>query len=168
MAEAQNSGSNIKDKVQNLGNTLSKMSMKMQKFPTLLQSLYFHLNSALVDDESYEVMGFRKIRDETRDDTLIYLNVHLPIVKELLTTIQHFFQYYNVFEYEEWTDGLDDICKDVKRNHECANFVKRLHEETKTGLKNRLLRAVTIRKKIKMSDKHKESVEYRKKARALE
>lgn len=139
---------NIEHEVEALSSHLGEIP-KLKNFAESLQSLYYNkkLNRSLTDDKYNAVLEYENIRDETRNDAVMYLKLHLPKVENLLTSIQTLFEYYNSFFDEEL---LNDINEDIKESKQIAKEVKKLHKTIK--LKERLNKTEAVVKELTQNE----------------
>ena len=130
----------------------------MNKFKT--SSLYV-LNAVGTNEQP--AREFRKLRDDTRNDAMVYLKGILPVSTKFVSSISEFFEYYDALNYEEWCENLPDILQETTGYKELCETVLQMHEDILVPLKKRGDEALLLVTKFKELKQ-----EYEKKKRELE
>jgi hypothetical protein len=137
MSDTQNTTENV---VGDLKENLRIMPRNMRLFSLSMRSLY--ANNA-VGTSTDVARKFRKLRDDTRQDAILYLKCHLPISTNFVSSIKEYFEYYEALDYEEWCEMLPDI------REETRTYKEEMHEELMISLKKREDEAKIIMKEFK-------------------
>ena len=132
--------------VSNLRENLMDMPKNMRLFSVSMRSLY---STEAVGTSSNVAQKFRALRDNTRQDAILYLNCYLPISTKFVSSLKEFFEYYEALSYEEWCEMLPDIREETATNKQVAQTVLEMHEELMTSLKKREDEATVIMKEFK-------------------
>ena len=106
---------------------------------------------------------FRKLRDKTRDDAMVYNQYILPVSTKFVSSIREYFEYYDALNYEEWCEMLSDILQEIKGYKELCDTVLQVHEDVLVPLKKRNDEALLLVTKFKDLE-----VEFEKRKRELE
>ena len=122
------------DVVESFGQRLKDMSSSMQVFSFNMRSLYaekaFSTNDILA-------VKFRKLRDDTRNDAMVYLKFILPVSTKFVSCIAEYFDVYISLEYEDWCDMLKDILEDTTGYKQLCSTLLKMHEKILVPLKKR-------------------------------
>ena len=143
MSDIQNTTEKV---VCDLKENLRIMPVNMCAFSVSMRSLY--ANKA-VGTSTDVAQKFRKLRDDTRQDAILYLKFHLPISTKFVSSIKEYFEYYEVLDYEQWCEMLPDIREETRDYLEVAQKVIKMHEELMISLKKREDQAKIIMKEFK-------------------
>ncbi|KAJ7382627.1 hypothetical protein OS493_033683 [Desmophyllum pertusum] len=113
---------------------IQSMSTNIRSFSTSMRSLYEE-NSV----EWYTEAGvkFRKIRDETRNDSMVYLKSVLPLSTQFVASVSEFFGYYEAFEYNKWCEMLPYILEKTVGYRQHTETLLQMHEDMLVHLKKR-------------------------------
>ena len=84
--------------VKTLEENIKDMAVDMRLFSLTLRSLY--VQNAVGSNEQ-PARKFRKLRDDTRNDAMVYLNCILPVSTKFISSISEYFEYYDALNYEE-------------------------------------------------------------------
>ena len=126
---------------------LKEMPRNLRFFSQSLRSLYAENDVGTSTDVSGK---FRKLRDDTRQDAILYLKCHLPISTKFVSSIKDYFEYYEVLDYEEWCKLLPDIHEETRIRLEVAQKVIEMHEKLTISLKKREDQAKIIMTEFKV------------------
>ena len=125
---------NMEREVKTLDDNLKDMALNMRLFSLTLRSLYVE-NAVGTNEEP--AREFRKLRDDTRNDAMVYLECILPVSTKFVSSISEFFEYYDALNYEEWCENLPDILQETRGYTELCETVLKLHEDILLPLKKR-------------------------------
>ena len=144
----------LQKKVDTLKDNLREMPKAMYGFSLSMRSLYAE---NAVESNEKAAKEFRKLRDDTRNDAMVYLRDILPLITKFVRSISEYFEYYEALDYEEWSENLQDILDEVVgyRKH-CEKLVK-MHEEIMVPLKQREDQAKLVMKEFQELTKEFES-----------
>ena len=123
-----------KDEVKNLGEQLKKMAFNMRVFSLTMRSLY--VDSAVGTNDAL-ANKFRKLRDDTKNDAMVYLKGILPVSTKFVSSISEYFEFYEVLNYEDWCDVLRDILEETTGYKQLCITLLKMHEEILVPLKKR-------------------------------
>jgi len=88
----------VKDYLANVASNLIEIPDNMRQFSLCMRSLFAEY---AVGTSSDTAQRFRKLRDDARKDAVVYVKGVLPIVKECVSGIKGFFEYYNDLTMDE-------------------------------------------------------------------
>jgi hypothetical protein len=125
---------------------LKEMPRNLRFFSQSLRSLYAENDVGTSTDVSGK---FRKLRDDTRQDAILYLKCHLPISTKFVSSIKEYFENYEALDYEEWCEMLPDIREETTIHLGVAQRVIEMHEELMISLKKREDQTKIIMKEFK-------------------
>ncbi|KAK2566923.1 hypothetical protein P5673_008683 [Acropora cervicornis] len=145
--------------VKMLGDALKDMPVYM-RFSLTLRSLYVQHAVGTTEEPARE---FRKLRDDTRNDAMVYNQYILPVSTKFVSSIREYFEYYDALNYEEWCEMLPDILQEIKGYKELCDTVLQVHEDVLVLLKKRNDEALLLVTKFKDLE-----VEFEKRKRELE
>ncbi|XP_074635713.1 uncharacterized protein LOC141894065 isoform X1 [Acropora palmata] len=146
--------------VKTLEENLKDMAVDMRLFSLTLRSLYVQ-NAVGTNEEPAK--EFRRLRDDTRNDAMVYLRCILPVSTKFVSSISEYFEYYDALNYQQWCETLPDILQDTTSYKELCETVLQMHEDILVPLKKRQDEALLLVTKFKDLQ-----VEYQKKKRELE
>ena len=143
MSNIQNTTENVVDV---LRENLRIMPTNMCLFSLSIRSLYANKAVGTSTDVSKR---FRKLRDDTRQDAILYLKCHLPISTKFVSSIKEYFENYEALDYEEWCEMIPDIREETTIHLGVAQRVIEMHEELMISLKKREDQTKIIMKEFK-------------------
>ncbi|KAK3714885.1 hypothetical protein QZH41_001874 [Actinostola sp. cb2023] len=143
-----------------INDALQSLPNDMMKFSLYMRSLYVE---KAVGTDSAAAQKFRQLRDDTRNDAMVYLKGVLPVSKKLVSAIDDFFDYYDGLTYEEWLENLPDILEETQSYRELCEIVVKMHEGMLIPLKQREDKAKEV-----MLELTELQIEYDKKKNELE
>ena len=146
--------------VKALEEALKDMTVDMRLFSLTLRSLYVQ-NAVGTNEEPAK--EFRRLRDDTREDAMVYLRYILPVCTKFVSSIREYFEYYDALNYEEWCQMLPDILQETTSYKELCGTVLQMHEDILVPLKKRKDEALLLVTKFKDLQ-----VEYEEKKKELE
>nr|XP_054760962.1 uncharacterized protein LOC129267259 [Lytechinus pictus] len=132
---------NTKKGLQTLEEGLSEMPLNMRLFSLAMRSLYA---DKAVGGGNKAAVDFRKLRDNTRDNAMVYLKGVLPVASKFVSNISEFFEFYTALSYEEWCDMLKDIQQEITCYKGLAEVLVKMHEDILVPLKKREDEATVI------------------------
>lgn len=150
----------VQQQLVTLSSQLDNVPEKMKIFSLSMRSLF---TDNAVGTSSGTAQRFRKLRDDTRNDAVVYVKGVLPVVKQCVSDIKGYFEYYQDLSIEEWWESIADIIEETKNHKEACDALIVIHEDIITQLKKRQDDA-----KILLSEMKDLSAEYEKKAKELE
>ena len=106
----------------------------MRLFSSSLHALY---TDKAVGTSAEPAQRFRRLRDDTRQDAIIYFKGILPITTKFVMVLKDFFANYHALSYEEWCEMLPDIIEETTACKELAETVLKMHEDLLVPLKKR-------------------------------
>lgn len=121
-------------KLDNMSRDTAGFAISMQKFSKSMRLLY---STQAIGTQEEAAVKFRKIRDETRNDAKVYIEQILPLSQNFLSALKQFFENYEVFNYTEWEEYLEDIIEDTNNNLAVANSLVAIHDQFLICLKKR-------------------------------
>lgn len=120
--------------VESLCKDLETLPVNMRFFSLSMRSLYAE---KAVSSTSPNAVKINKLRDDIKTDALVYIEGVLPVSKELVKSIDSFFEYYNDLTFDQWLKELNDILDDVAGYIQCCTTVLQMHEGIMASLKMR-------------------------------
>lgn len=113
---------------------LKDMPNSMQIFSLSMRALYAE---KAVGSSTEVSQKFRRLRDDTRNDAMVYLTYILPITTKLVTSIIDYFDNYDALSFGEWCEMLKDILKETTAHKELSKTVLTMYESMIVPLKKR-------------------------------
>ena len=132
--------------VTNLKKILQDMPTDMRLFSLAMRSLYA---DKAVGGNSKPAENFRKLRDATRNDAMVYLKGVLPLSADFVVSISEYFEYYDTLKYEKWSEMLSDILQETAAYKQMAEALVKMHEDILVPLKKRQDEAKIILREFK-------------------
>lgn len=120
--------------VKELGESIKDMSVDMRMFSLTMRSLYAE---KAVGTKTELARRFRKLRDETRNDAMVYLKGILPISTKFVSSISEYFEYYEALDFEEWCEMIADILEETTGYRQLCEALLKMHEDIMVTLKKR-------------------------------
>ena len=148
-----------KNQVDELREGLKNMSVDMRMFSLTMRSLY--AEKAVGTDEEV-AKEFRKLRDDTRNDAMVYIEGILPLTTEFVTSISTYFEYYDALTFDEWCENISMIRKEAAEYNKLCQTMLKIHEEILVSMKKKRYQAAILLKKMTLLVK-----EFEKKKEAL-
>lgn len=105
---------------------LQSMPVDMRSFSMCMRALY---SDQAVGTNTNPTRKFRKLRDDTRNDAVVYLTGVLPLSTKFVASISEYFEYYEALDYEEWCEMLSDILAETTGYRELCQTLLRMHED---------------------------------------
>ena len=116
-----------------VGNELASLCKELEKLPTNMRLFSLALRSLYaenaVSSDTDVAKKFKKLRDDTRKDAMIYVKVILPVSTEVVRSLNEFFEYYGELDFDDWCSNLEDIIEDVKSFKSCCKEVVKFHKD---------------------------------------
>ena len=134
-----------KKEVDELRGILKDMSGNMRLFSLTMRSLY--AEKAVGTDEEV-AKEFRKLRDDTRNDAMVYIEGILPLTTEFVTSISAYFDNYDALSFDEWHESISSIRKDTADYKKLCMTILKLHYDILVPLKKRRDQAGMLVSKI--------------------
>lgn len=129
-----------------LRENLTSMSVTMRMFSLAMRSLYVE---KAVGTTTETAGKFRKLRDDTRNDAMVYLKGVLPLSTKFVASISEYFEYYEALTFDEWRDMLSDILQETVGYRELCEMLVKMHEDILVPLKKRKDEAALIVSELK-------------------
>ena len=140
-----NEAATLQRKVNTLKYNLQEMPKAMYGFSLAMRSLYAE---NAVGSNKNAAIKFRKLRDDTRNDAMVYLRGILPLSTKFVASISEYFEYYEALDYEEWKVNLKDILEEVHSYQQLCQALVKMHEEVMVPLKQRQDQAKLVMKEF--------------------
>ena len=80
---------------------------------------------------------FRKLRNDTRNNTVAYVEGALPVVKQCVSDIKGYFEYYLDRSMDDWWENIEYIIEEARAHKEACSALIVIHENMKTELKKK-------------------------------
>jgi len=125
---------------------LKSMPVDMRLFSLSMRSLYAENN---VGSSSELAIKFTKLRDDTRNDAMIYLKGVLPVSTKFVASISEYFEYYDALNYDEWSEMLSDIIQETVSYKELCETLVKMHQDLLVTLKKRKDQAEVVAREFK-------------------
>lgn len=120
--------------VKTLIKEIEHMPKDLGMFSLCMRSLYA---GKAVGTNSKAAAKFRKLRDDTRNDAMVYLKGILPLCGKFVASLSEWFEYYQELEYEEWCDNLEDILEETTGYKQLCETLTTMHKDMLIPLKQR-------------------------------
>ena len=135
-----------KKKVDELREIVKGMSIDMRLFSLTMRSLYAE---RAVGTDKEVAKEFRKLRDDTRNDAMVYIEGILPLATEFVSSISAYFKYYDVLTFDEWCGSISTICEETADYKKLCMILLQLHRDILVPLKKRRDQADVLVAKVK-------------------
>lgn len=129
-----------------LRENLTSMSVTMRMFSLAMRSLYVEKAVGTITETAGK---FRKLRDDTRNDAMVYLKGVLPLSTKFVASISEYFEYYEALTFDEWRDMLSGILQETVGYRELCEMLVKMHEDILVPLKKRKDEAALIVSELK-------------------
>lgn len=110
------------------------MPKDMRLFSLAMRSLYAQ---SAVGSNAETARKFRKLRDDTRKDAMVYLKGVVPLSTNFVASISEYFEYYDGLEFEDWSEMLSDIRQATVGYRQLGELLVKMHEDILKSLKDR-------------------------------
>ena len=111
---------------------LEEMPKNIRLFSCSVRSLYAK-NAVGKTAEASE--KFRKLRDDTRNDALVYLKGILPLSSKFASSINDFFVFYEALNFQEWCEKLSSIHEETVGYKQLCEALLKMHTDILVPLK---------------------------------
>ncbi|CAH3036915.1 unnamed protein product, partial [Porites lobata] len=150
----------VEKELKKLDASMREMPKVMRIFSLTMRSLYADKAVGTNDELAKR---FRTLRDETRNDAMVYIKGILPLSTKFVSCISEYFEYYEVLNFEEWCDVIADILEETTGYRKLCEALVKMYEDFMVPLKKRRDTAMT------MIDEFKDLTEtYEKQSKELE
>jgi len=112
--------------VKALGWKIKEMSVDMRIFSLTMKSLYAE-KAVGTNVDLAKIL--RKLRDESRDDAIVYLKGILPIFSKFVPLISEYFEYYEALDFDQWCDMIADILADTVGYRQLCEALLKMDED---------------------------------------
>ena len=123
-----------KHQVDELREGVKNMSVDMRMFSLTMRSLY--AEKAVGTNEN-AAKKFRKLRNDTRNDAMVYIKGILPLTTEFISSISSYFEFFEALTFDEWCENISMIRKQVSEYKKLSNTLLKMHKELLAPLKKR-------------------------------
>ena len=138
-----------KKEVDDLREIMKRMSVDMRLFSLTMRSLYAEKEVGTDEEVAKE---FRKLRDDTRNDAMVYIEGILPLTTEFVTSISAYFDYYDALSFDDWCQNISLIRQETADSKKLCMTILKLHHAILVPLKKRRDQAGMLVSKIKGLD----------------
>lgn len=128
-----------------LQDQLPEMPKNMRAFSLAMRSLYADKSVSSSVENGAE---FIRLRDETRNNAVVYLKHIMPITEKCVGYLQEFFENYEGLEFDEWKSSLKEIVKEVDTYKQGCHALIKIHEAQLSELKKKEDQAQILCKKF--------------------
>jgi len=146
---------------------LDTVSTQLENAPDMMRIFSLSMRSLFTENavgtSSSTAQKFGTLRDETRNDAVVYVRGVLPCVKQCVSDIKSYFKYYEDSTMDEWWQSIDYVIEETKAHKQACDALIEIHEGIITELKKRQDDVKTL-----MSEMTDLSAEYEKKAQELQ
>jgi len=146
---------------------LDTVATQLDNAPTMMRIFLLSMRSLFTENavgtSSSTAQKFQKLRDDTRNNAVVYVKGVLPVVKQCVSDIKSYFEYYEELTMDQWWQSIDYIIEAAKANEQACDALVEIHQGIITELKKRRDGATTL-----MSEMTDLSAEYEKKAQKLQ
>ena len=149
----------VQDQLEVVSTQLVQIPDSMRQFSLSMRSLFVE-NAVGTSSDTAE--RFRKLRDDTRNNAVAYVEGALPVVKQCVSDIKGYFEYYLDLSMEDWSENIDYIIEEARAHKETCSALIVIHENMKVELKKQENDA-----KILMCEMKDLSAEYERRANDL-
>jgi len=131
----------VQQQVDDLIFKLEDVPQNMKAFSLSMRSLYAE---SAVGTTADTAKRFRALRDDIRNNAAAYVQGVLPGVKQCVSDIKNYFEYYQDLSMDEWLDSIDHIIEEIKAHKEARDSLISIHEEITDKLKKRESDAIQL------------------------
>ena len=124
----------MENKVEELDASIRGMPKAMRIFSLTMRSLYADKAVGTNDELAKR---FRNLRDETRNDAMVYLKGILPICTKFVSCLSEYFEYYEALDFDEWCDMTAEILEETTGYRQLCETLLQMHEDIMVPLKKR-------------------------------
>jgi len=124
----------VKQQIEVVHQHLAHVPENMRIFSTSMRSLYAEF---AVGTSSSTAQRFRELRDDTRTNAVVYVKCVLPVVKQCVSDIKSYFEYYQDLTMDEWWESIDYIAEETKAHEEACDALIAIHDDVIDMLKMR-------------------------------
>ena len=129
------------DAVVTLRKEMKDISKNLRLFSLSMKSLY---TEKAVRINAGTTQKFKKLRDDTRNDAMVYLKGILPLSSTFATSVSDYFEYYETLDFQEWCELLSSILEKTVGNKELCETILKMHEDILVPLKKRQDQATLV------------------------
>jgi len=108
-----------------LDDALKAVPEQFRQFSLIMRGLY---GAKMVSGKTKEGQNFNKVRNNIRDDALIYKRQLFPVVEDFIVKLRDFIDNYITLDYEDWVEDLEGIYKEVCEYEQGSEALRSLHE----------------------------------------
>ena len=146
---------------------LDTVSTQLDNAPEMMRIFSLSMRSLFTDNavgtSSPTAQKFRQLRDDTRNDAVVYVRGVLPVVKQCVSDIKGYFEFYEDLTMDQWWQSIDYIIEETNAHKQAFDALVEIHKDIITELKKRQDGAKTL-----MSEMTDLSAEYERKAQELQ
>ena len=113
---------------------LEDMPKNIRLFSSSVRSLYAQ---NAVGKTAQASQKFRKLRDDTRNDAMVYLKGILPLSTKFVSSISDFFDFYEALNFQEWCEKLSSIHEETVGYKQLCEALLKMHTDILVPLKKR-------------------------------
>ena len=124
----------MENNVEELDASIRGMPEAMRIFSLTMRSLYADKAVGTNDELAKR---FRNLRDETRNDAMVYLKGILPVCTKFVSCLSEYFEYYEALDFEEWCDMTAEILEETSGYRQLCETLLQMHEDIMVPLKKR-------------------------------
>jgi len=150
----------IQERFETVSALLDDVPETMRKFSLGMRGVF---TENAVGTSSSTARRFRRLRDDTRNDAVVYVKGVLPVVKQCVSDIKSYFEYYEDLTMDDWWQNIDYIIEETETYKQACDALAKIHEDFMTELNRREDGA-----RILMSEMTDLSAECRKRAQELQ
>ena len=138
---------------------LEDVRKSMRAFSLSTRALFLE-NKTLASSSA--ARRFERLRDDTRNVAVAYAKGGLPLVKQCVSDIKGYFEYYIDFTKDEWWTFIADIVQEMKTHKEACNALVEIHVHFLSELKTLQVEATIL-----MKERHNVAAKYEEEASKL-
>jgi len=124
----------VEQQIEVLCHHLAHVPEDMRIFSTSMRSLYAEF---AVGTSSSTAQRFRELRDDTQRNAVVYVKCVLPVVKQCVSDIKSYFEYYQDVTMDDWWENIDYIAEETKAHKEACDALIAIHDDVIDKLKMR-------------------------------
>ena len=113
---------------------LEDMPKNIRLFSRSVRSLYAQNTVGKTAEASQK---FRELRDDTRNDAMVYLKGILPLSNKFVSSIRDFFDFYETLNFQEWCEKLTSIHEETVGYKQLCETLLKMHTDILVPLKKR-------------------------------
>jgi len=154
VALLENPSSPSENRVIGLEKTLKDLPECMLRFSLSMRALY---GEQKISSDTDDTKDFIAVRNNTRRNAVLYTNAILPKSEEVISSIGFFLDYFELLEFEDWQDCLEDQITEIDTSVDKCKLMTQMHNGLIGNLKKDEDKAYVGIERLKLAVKQYEA-----------